>query len=91
MRWSGLFRATLAVALVAGCGGETEEPAPIPVGAIPAPVLKAAREAMRGAQIESAARGKVRGVETYTLKAKDSAGKSHTMEIARDGKVTRTE
>ena len=84
MRGLGL---ALLAALVAGCGTDPREK-PVPVEAVPAPVLEAAREKLPGVEFTRALQ---RSPDRYEVRGTDRTGKVHTINLTAAGEVLEVE
>ena len=80
--------AALALGLAAGgCGGAAETKDPIPMGQIPAPVVKAAQKRLPDTVFDAAFKVKTGKVNSYAIRVKDKAGKTQEIKISPDGKI----
>ncbi len=78
----------LVAALLAGCGSDEEDSkGAIPMGKIPAAVVKAAQKQLPGVAFDGAIEEKVGGKTTYELKGRDKNGKEQKVRVSREGKV----
>jgi len=74
--------------LIVGCGSDEEDSkGAIPMGKIPAAVVKAAQKQLPGVAFDGAIEEKVGGKTTYELKGRDKSGKEQKVRVNREGKV----
>ena len=81
-----LLSAALA-ATAGGCADETDSTGTIPMGKIPAAVIKVAQAKLPGVAFETAIEEKISGKVSYELHGRDKKGKEQKVKISRDGKV----
>jgi hypothetical protein len=87
MRGKGLLM-TVWLLAVAGCGEVGEHVETVPLSQVPAPAMKAAREALRDiAAFESAWKGKGEGQGAYEIRGKTKSGKIRILKVTADGRV----
>jgi hypothetical protein len=69
----------------AGCGNPVEQPVPVKIDAVPAAVLKTAREKLPGYRFTRAYRRVENGRDVFELLARDKQGKMREVEVTPAG------
>jgi hypothetical protein len=87
-RWCAVL---ILMASTCGCGGDDDDVAevkkPLPMDQVPAPVMKAAKEAAPGLTFFAAYTGKFGGKDSIELKGKTKSGQIKELEVSPEGKV----
>ena len=91
-RWCLPLMMIAFAASTVGCGADNDDDVaevktPLPIEQVPAPVMKAAREAAPGLTFFAAYTGKYGGKDSIELKGKTRSGQIKEIEVSPEGKV----
>jgi hypothetical protein len=78
---------SLLVALTAGCHGRLESDESVPIEKVPAPVMKAAREALPDVTFSSAWKESAGGEDAYEVRGQNARGRIRDVKVSASGKV----
>lgn len=78
---------TIAVGILAGCGGEREHDEVVPLDRIPEPALKAAQAKLPGVKFDGAWKERDGDSEAYEIRGRTREGKIRDIKVTASGEV----